>query len=356
MAKDTGAGEKTEDATPKKLREAREEGQVGKSIEVSSVLVLLAGACVLYAFGYFMHQNLAAVMRESFTFDAVPDFSAQHCIHLLYKFTKRYALALLPVLSAVFVAALAANFLQVGFLISWKAIQPKFSKLNPISGFSRIISSRAVVDLFKNLLKVLIIGLVSWFAVRSRLSSTVRLYDHDIAYILVFILKVSFKIVLQISIVMAVLAFLDLLYQKWKFKEDQKMTKQEVKEEFKQTEGDPQVKARIRQLQAQAAKKRMMQEVPKSDVIVTNPTHLALAIRYDALTMTAPQVVAKGAGPVAQRIKEIARQKNIPVVENKQLARNLYKTVDVGGEIPPELYTAIAELLAYVYQLKGKSL
>ncbi len=354
MAQDTGGGEKTEDATPRKLQKAREEGQIGKSMEVPSVVVLLVGISTLYAFGGGMYHKLSAVLRESVSFTVIPDINEAYCIHLFYAFTQQFALILMPVLAAVFAAALAANLMQVGFAISWKAVEPKFSKVTPISGFSRIISPRALVELVKNVLKLAIIGLVAWFVVQSEMISTLRLYDHDPAHIILFIFKVAFKLVLWVSLVVALLSFLDLLYQKWKFKEDQKMTKQEVKDEHKQSEGDPQVKARIRQLQNEAARKRMMQEVPQADVIVTNPTHLAVALQYDALNMSAPSVTAKGAGPVAERIKAVAREHDIPVVENKPLARNLYKMIDIGGVIPSELYTAVAEVLAYVYQLKRK--
>jgi flagellar biosynthetic protein FlhB len=295
-----------------------------------------------------------AILRESITFHMIPHCNEAYCVNLLYTFTRQYALILMPLLAAIFVAAFAINVMQVGWTISWKAIHPKFSKINPVSGFSRVVSGRSLFELIKNLLKLAIIGLVGWFVVQSRIKGTLRLYDHAPAYIVFFIFKVAFQVVLAITLVMAVLSFFDFFYQKWKFKEDQKMTKQEVKDEHKQSEGDPQVKSRIRQLQAQAARKRMMQDIPEADVIVTNPTHIAVALRYDAMSMSAPSVIAKGAGEVAVRIKAIADLHDIPMVENKPLARNLYKMIDIGGVIPPELYTAVAEVLAYVYQLKNR--
>jgi flagellar biosynthetic protein FlhB len=354
MAQDSGGGEKTEDATPRKLQKARQEGQVGKSQEVPSVVVLLTGISILYAFGGSMYHRITAILRESIAFQTVPHCNEAYCVNLLYTFIRQYALMLMPLLAAIFVAAFVINIAQVGWTISWKAITPKFSKINPVSGFSRIISLRSLVELIKNLLKLAIIGLVGWSVIQSKLSDTLRLYDQTPAYIIFFIFKVAFQVILAITLVMALLSFFDFFYQKWKFKEDQKMTKQEVKDEHKQAEGDPQVKSRIRQLQAQAARKRMMQDVPEADVIVTNPTHLAVALRYDALSMSAPTVTAKGAGEVAERIKVIAGEHDIPIVENKPLARNLYKMIDIGGLIPSELYTAVAEVLAYVYQLKNK--
>lgn len=198
--------------------------------------------------------------------------------------------------------------------------------------------------------------MVAYYSIKGELGEISRLYDHSVGQILLFILKVSFWIFIKVCLIMIIVAVLDYAYQKWKFLDDQKMTKKEVKDETKQTEGDPLVKSRIRQLQHEAARKRMMADVPQADVVVTNPTRLAVAIKYDGENMDAPTVLAKGAGPVAQNIKEIARQNDVPLVEDKQLARNLYSSVDIGGQVPMELYQSVAELLAYVYKLKGKKL
>jgi flagellar biosynthesis protein FlhB len=347
--------EKTETATPKKREKTREEGQTAKSVEVPSVFVLLAGILVLYFSGYVSYKNLTDIMRNSFTFDSIPDFNIHYIVSLLKTFLEQVFLFILPVFISVFVIALLSNFLQVGFVFSHKAITPKFSRLNVIKGFGRLFSKKSLMELVKSVLKLSIIGIVSYFVVKGEMENIPILYHQSIGQILLYMCKVSFKIFIWTISVMIIIAILDYLFQRWQFEEQIKMTKQEVKDESKQAEGDPQVKARIRSLQQQAARRRMMQEVPKADVVVTNPTHLALAIQYDAMGMNAPKILAKGAGAVAERIKIVAKENNIPVVEDKELAQNLYKTVEIGDEIPVTLFKAVAELLAYVYKLKGKT-
>ncbi len=356
MAEDPeGGGEKTEDATSKKLQKAREEGQVAKSMEVPSVFVLLAVVLTLYVFAFFVYQNLLRVMWAGFTFKSVPLLNATEFVHLLFQYTERFFIILAPVLITVSIAAIASNLFQVGFQISWKAIAPKLSKLNPIKGFAQKFTSRAVVELVKSIVKIIVIFTVAYFAIRSDFEDIARLYGNSIGYILVYILKECLVIFIKVILILVLMAILDYAFQKWKFLQDQKMTKQEVKDEFKQTEGDPQVKSRIRQLQRAAARKRMMAEVPEADVVVTNPTHLAVAVKYDPMVMEAPKVLAKGAGKVAENIKQVAADAGVPVVEDKALARNLYALVDIGQEIPSELFHAVAEILAYVYKLKGKT-
>jgi len=268
--------------------------------------------------------------------------------------TENIIFTCLPVFAAVYLTALISNFAQVGFVVSWKAVEPKFSRLDPINGFKQKFSSRAVVEFVKTLVKVGVISLVVYFAIKAELNAIARLYDNSTGQILLFVLIKSFWIFIKVCLIMIVVALLDYAYQKWKFLEDQKMTKKEVKDETKQTEGDPMVKSRIRQLQMEAARKRMMADVPKADVVVTNPTRLAVALKYDGKTMDSPIVVAKGAGPVAENIRRIARENQVPLVEDKQLARNLYRHVDLGGQIPIDYYQAVAELLAYVYKLKNR--
>ncbi len=357
MAEDPeGGGEKTEDASSRKLDKAREEGQVSKSTEIPSVVVLLAGVLAIYAFANFIYQQVLVVMRDGFTFNGVPLLNDVEAVHLMFRCTQSIFIMLAPLLGAVFIAALVSNMIQVGFVISWKAIEPKLSRINPIKGAAQKFNSRALMEFLKSILKIIIIFTVSYMVVKSEILNIIRLYDHSVGEILLYTLKIAFEIFIKVLLVMVVLAVLDYAFQKWKFLEDQKMTKQEVKDEHKQTEGDPQVKSRIRQLQADAARKRMMAEVPEADVVVTNPTRLAVAIKYDGMTMEAPTVVAMGAGPVAANIRRIAQENDVPLVENKVLARNLYKMVEVGQEVPSELFQAVAELLAQVYKLKGKTL
>ncbi len=259
-----------------------------------------------------------------------------------------------PVFGAVYVAAFISNVAQVGFSISWKSLEPKFSRLDPINGFKQKFSSRAVVEFAKTMIKVGVISLVVYYAIKAEIVAIALLHDTGTGHILLFVLIKSFWIFIKVCLIMILVALLDYAYQKWKFLEDQKMTQKEVKDETKQTEGDPMVKSRIRQLQLEAARKRMMADVPGADVVVTNPTRLAVALKYDGETMESPTVVAKGAGPVAENIRRIARENEVPLVEDKQLARNLYRHVDIGGQIPLDYYQAVAELLAYVYKLKKR--
>ena len=353
MAEDPGGGgEKTEDASSRKLSKAREEGQVAKSIELPSVFVLLGGAVALYASAYFMYGNFVEVFNYDLRFARVPEITDKAVSDLMFYHFEKMLFLCVPVFAAIYLVALMANFGQVGFEVSWKALEPKFSRLDPISGFKQKFTSRAVVELVKSLLKVGIISLVCYWATIGQADFMVRLYDNTVAQILLFLLVESFWIFIKVCLIMLLVAVLDYVYQRWKFLEDQKMTKQEVKDESKQTEGDPMVKSRIRQLQHEAARKRMMADVPEADVVVTNPTRLAVALKYDNMTMDAPKVLAKGAGPVAANIRRVARENEVPLVENKELARNLYRFVDIGGQVPIEYYQAVAEVLAYVYQQK----
>jgi flagellar biosynthetic protein FlhB len=357
MAEDPeSGGEKTEEPSSRKLSKAREEGQVAKSMEIPSVFVLLAGAISLYASAFYIYNNLMAVFHFNFNFEKIPLLTDIEVVRLLAFHTEKIIFTIIPVMLSIVLAALLSNFAQVGFSISGKAIEPKFSKLNPISGFKQKFSSRAVVEFVKTLIKVGVISMVAYYAIKGEFTEISRLYDYSVGQILLFILRVSFWIFIKVCLIMMIVAMLDYAYQKWKFLDDQKMTKKEVKDEAKQTEGDPLVKSRIRQLQHEAARKRMMAAVPEADVVVTNPTRLAIAIKYDGNEMDAPTVLAKGAGAVAKNIRTIARENNVPLVEDKQLARNLYSSVDIGQEVTMELYQAVAELLAYVYKLKGKKL
>ncbi len=358
MAEDPSGGEKTEDASGKKLSDARQKGQVAKSMEIPSVSVLLAGALALYFFAAVIYKNCLAVLDDSLRFDSVPLLTDVEVFHLFLQYVERMFIMVMPVLGAVFLAAFLSNVFQVGFNISWQMLAPKFSKLNPITGFiSKFsFSSKVFVDFAKDTLKLVIVFSVAYQVVRGEVQNILRLYDNSISFILLYILKIAFSIFIKVLLIMILIAILDYAYQKWKFLQDQKMTKQERKDEAKQAEGDPKVKSKIRQLQAEAARQRMMAEVPEADVVVTNPTRLAVAVKYDAEIMDAPMVTAKGAGAVALNIRRIAEDNYVPIVEDKTLARNLYSTVDIGQNVPAELFQAVAELLAYVYKLEGKTL
>ncbi len=357
MAEDPeSGGEKTEDPTSRKLSKAREEGQVAKSVEIPSVFVLLAGIITIFATSKYFYNNLSLVFHYNLDFEKIPFLNINETVKLLAYHTEIVIMTCIPVMLAVMFVGLISNFAQVGFVVSWKSLEPKPSRLDPINGFKQKFSSRAVMEFVKSLLKIGIISMVTFYSIKAELNDISVLYDYSVGQILLFTLKVSFWIFIKVCLIMIVVAIIDYAYQKWKFLEDQKMTKKEVKDETKQTEGDPLVKSRIRQLQHEAARKRMMAEVPEADVVVTNPTRLAVALKYDGQEMDAPTVLAKGAGPVAKNIRRIARENDVPLVEDKQLARNLYSSVDIGQEVPMELYQAVAELLAYVYKLKGKQL
>lgn len=352
---DNSPDEKTEEPTPRKRRKTREEGQVAKSVEVPSVFVLFAGVVVLYFFAGYIRNDMLDIMRACFRFDVSADFTLPGFLMILDRYIQAFFVLLMPVLIAVFFAALATNIVQVGFQITPKSIEPKLSKLNIIKGFGRLFSIKSLGELAKSLLKFAVIGGVIYVVLRAELKTLSMLPDLSVAQILLYLLKVAYKIFIWVLLIMVVIALLDYVFQRWQFEKQIRMTRQEIKDEMKQTEGDPHVKARIRSLQHQAAKKRMMKQVPEADVVVTNPTHLAVAIKYDHLAMSAPRVIAKGAGQVAERIKAIAAENKIPVIENKELARNLYKYVEIDAEIPADFFRAVAELLAYVYRLKGKT-
>jgi flagellar biosynthesis protein FlhB len=354
MAEESGQ-EKTERATSRKREKAREEGQVVKSQEITSVLVLLIGISVLYIFGHQFYPDAIEVLQENLSFETIPRFDIEYCLTLLNRTAAHLFSLILPVMGAVFVTALAADMFQVGFHISSKAISFKLDKFNIINGFSRLFSFKSLSELIKSLIKLAVIGSVAYFVIKGEMSELEKLHNAAVGHIFIYLLKGIFKIFIWVILIMIIVAIMDYSYQKWQFEKDLRMTKQEVKEEHKETEGDPLVKSRIRSIQIQAARKRMMQQVPTADVVVTNPTHLAVAIKYDPLTTAAPQVVAKGAGHVAARIKALASEHHIPIVENKELARNLYKLIEVGEQIPAEFFRAVAELLAYVYKLKGKT-
>jgi flagellar biosynthetic protein FlhB len=259
---------------------------------------------------------------------------------------------LLPVMTAVVIAGLLGNIIQVGFLFTGETLVPKFSKLNPIKGMKKFVSIRSLAELVKSLIKVCIVAGVAVLMIRGELENIPGLMQMRPIDIVAFIGSVSLRICFYTCLVLIVLAILDYAFQRWRHEKDLKMTKQEVKDEFKQREGDPKVRARIRKVQIEMARRRMMEAVPEATVVITNPTHLAIALKFDVKKMIAPCVVAKGAGAIAGRIKEIAKKNNVPIVENKPLAQTLFKAVEIGGLIPVELYRAVAEVLAYVYRLR----
>ena len=345
-------GDKTEEPTAKKRQDARKKGQVAKSQELNTAFVLLAGFMVLRILWEYIYGNISEYAAYLFSHMG-QSFTTEGISELFIGIMALMAKTTLPIMLGIMVAALAINLYQVGFMFSDEAIGFKLDKLNPINGFGRIFSKRSIVELFKSLFKILVVGFFLYLFLKDEIPYMPYFIYYDLTHSLTEIADKIFAMAFQVIAVIMVLAVADYAYQLWQTTQDLMMTKQEVKDEFKQMEGDPQVKGKRKQKQREMAMSRMMQEVPKADVIVTNPTHLAVALMYQA-GMVAPVVLAKGQDIVAQRIKDVARENQIPIIENKPLARALYETVEIGGTVPHELYKAVAEILAHVYKLKNK--
>jgi flagellar biosynthetic protein FlhB len=352
MAEDKGQ-ERTHPATPRKRQRARQEGQVARSREVNTAM-LLGGALGLFALlGGEWIRAWTVCIRDGLGFTAA--LQVGKGFEGLFLFWAVRALELsAPFWAAFVLLAFAANLPQVGFHITPKVLLPKLSKISPASGFKRIFSLNGFVEVLKGFGKVLLIGWLAYDTVRPALKDLARLEALPLHGALGYGAALALKLVAKVWLALVVLAFLDYLFQKWNFEKELRMTKQELKEEMKETEGDPRVKSRIRSIQMNLARQRMMQEVPKADVVVTNPDHVAVALRYDRSRDMAPVVVAKGAALLCERIKEVAREHYVPVVENPPLARFLYRNVGLDQEIPVEMYRVVAEILTYVYRLKRK--
>jgi flagellar biosynthetic protein FlhB len=358
FAKEGPGGEKTEEATAKKLSDARKEGQVAKSTEIVTASALLALFLSIKIFIGFIsdsfistyakyYSNIDKISRDEFT-----TVTAQQLLQDgLFTIIK----IIFPLVTIAFLVSIVANLAQVKWMLTTKTLQPKLSKINPLNGFRRIFSLDKLMDLIKEVLKIGVIIYVVYDALKNKQYMLAMLYDLDLIPAILFIGKTVIDLGVKISIIFLIIGVGDLLYQKLKFKKDMKMTKQEVKDEYKQSEGDPLVKSKIRSKMREVSQRRMMQQLPEADVVITNPTHFAAAIKYDKETAEAPILIAKGADYLAMKIKEVARENKIEIVENKPLARMLYYNVEIGNEIPPELYQMTAEVLAYVYSLNNKT-
>jgi len=345
--------EKTEEPTPKKRQEVKEKGEVAKSKELPSVTVLLAALISLSLFGSFMYNHIQIIMKGAFSFPDIHNFEIPELLKFAQNIIGRFIILLSPLFAAIFITAILSNIMQVGFIVSGESITPKLSKIDPIKGFGRLFSKQSFMELIKSLLKLTIVGGIAFLTIKGEMKNFALLGEMEINSIFIYILKIFFKIFIRCSLAMIILVIIDYAFQKWEFENRIKMTKQEVKDEFKKSEGDPLIKSRIRSIQMEMARKRMMRNVPEADVVITNPTHLAIALKYDSSTMNAPKVVAKGSRKIAQKIKDVALEHEIPILENKELARNLYPLVEVDQEIPPAFYQTVAEVLAYIYRLKS---
>jgi flagellar biosynthetic protein FlhB len=346
--------DKTEQATPKKREDARNKGQVAKSKELSSIAILAAGTIYLFFNAGQLTEKLGENIKQ--TFASIPRIATGDLGLTVYmsQTIQNFLIMILPILIILFIVSLVANILQTGFILSVEPLTPNLSKIDPISGLGKVVSKRSMAELLKSIFKIIIVGWAAFSVLKNDYSLLIPLMYQENTQIIYMLGQISFKVVKRACYVIFVLAVLDYIYQKWEFEHNLKMTKQEVKDENKQSEGDPLIKSRIRSIQREMARRRMMKEVPKADVVITNPTHYAIALSYKPEEkMTAPKIIAKGADKIALKIKEIAAKHSIPMVENKPLAQNLYK-LDLGQEVPPKFYQAVAEILAYVYGLRKK--
>ena len=358
FAKEGPGGEKTEPATEKKLSDARKEGQVAKSRELGQALALLALFIVLKIWAGSIGHNFMNAFRINYTRMKEMttlvngDISVKDFCRLLNINILRMAVMVAPVFGAAVLVAILADIYQVKWQPTTKPLRPKFSKINPISGFKRIFSKEKLLDLLKSLVKLLLLGYMAYSTIRGELAVLFALFDMELITAIGVIGDIAINLGLKISALYIVIGIADYMYQKWKFAEDMKMTKQEVKDEWKNTEGDPQIKGQQKARMREASRRRMMQAVPSADVVITNPTHFAVAIKYDVTVFDAPYIVAKGEDFLAARIKERAAEAGVDIVENKPLARMLYYNVDLGSPIPPELYQTVAEILAAIYNAR----
>lgn len=349
------AGDKTEKATPKKKQDARKKGQVVKSQDVTAAIVLLLLFLFLTVSGPMMIEGLFGFLTQAFQKNILIESLTVETVMQMYTDSmKEMAIILLPFMAIAVVAGVAANFLQFGFLFTTETMKLDLKKMDPIKGIKKIISVRAIVNLIKSLLKITFIGAVTTIIIWMNLEEVLSLSFQSPWNTLLTVAKLTSMMGIAASLTLVVIALLDYIYEKFEYEKQLKMSKQDIKDEYKNSEGDPQIKSKIKQRQREMAMRRMMQEIPDADVVITNPTHYAIAIKYDGENMEAPTVVAKGTDYVAQKIKLIAKEHDVVMVENRPLARAMYDQVDIGRQVPEEFFKAIAEILAYVYRIKRK--
>ncbi len=349
-------GDKSQEPTPHRRQKAREEGQVAKSQDLGSATILLIGLLVLMALGGRLIEFLGAFTTQQL--GAVPNLSidAEGAVNAFHGVVAPLSRHLLPIMGALLLAAVAVNVFQVGFLFLPAKLAPDLTRLDPIKGVGRLVSLRNVVRLLFGIFKIAVIASVAYASLYGERDVILGLTGRTVPQAAYYLVHILLWTSIKIAVALLILALLDFAFQKWKHEQDLRMTPQEVREEMKNLEGNPVVLARRRQVQRELAKQRLEGAVPKADVVVTNPTELAVAIQYEPATMAAPVVVAKGAGVLARRIRQLALQQGIPLVERKPLARALYREVDINQPVPEDKYAAVAEVLAYVYQLKGKTI
>ncbi|MEX1031010.1 MAG: flagellar biosynthesis protein FlhB [Paenibacillaceae bacterium] len=349
------AQEKTEQATPKKKADERKKGQVAKSQELPGAFILFFSFLFLYMFGSYFKDRMYRLFTVSFNEYMLWDISVDNVTVIFGDLLLNGFFLLLPILVGTVIIAILGNYLQIGFLLTGDPLMMKFSKLNPIAGAKRIFSLRSLVEFLKSLLKLTIVAFVCYSTIIAEKDSFLALSKLPLEGIFTFTAKIAMILGLKIGGILVALALFDYMYQKYDYEKNLKMSKQDIKDEYKKSEGDPLIKGKIREKQRRMALQRMMQDVPKADVVITNPTHYAVALRYDAKEMESPVVIAKGQDYIALKIKEVAAANNITLMENKPLARALYAQVEIGQTVPSDLFQAVAEVLAYVYRLKRKA-
>lgn len=346
--------QKTEKPTPKRLEKAKEEGQAARSQDLNIAFTLMTSFLVLYSLFGSMFRSLGSKMEVFLSLGVLPDIT-KDSFHAIMTELFIYIFQLVsPVLLASAAIGIFISFVQVGPRFTPKLIKPQISRINPIEGAKRLFSLKVLIELFKSLAKAIVIFLLAYNQLRKSWHELINLNERGLEPALLYVAGLIFRIAVSIIIFLVILGIGDYIYQRWDYQQNLKMTKQEVKDEFKSMEGDPQIKGKRRQMHRRISLNRMIRAVQEADVVITNPTQIAVALKYDIDTMDAPVVVAKGEGFIAEKIKEAAREFNIEIVENKPLARALNALTEVGDEIPPELYQAVAEVLAYVYQHSGK--
>jgi len=348
--------DKTEKATPRRREELRKKGQVMQSREVPANLLLLVMLIAMKYCGNYLYREVSSVFRMFLTQPS--DFNLQEPAEAM-RFMAYSVRQIIKISAPFFIIAVIIGFLgsyiQIGFLFTTEKLKPRFSNINPINGLKRIFSTRSLFELAKSLAKVIIIGWVAWSSIKTEFNSMIKLMGLELGPLTVYIANATLNAGIKISFALLTITAVDYFFQWRRHEKDIMMSKQEIKEEFKMLEGNPEIKSRIKQKQREISMRRMLQDVPKADVVITNPTHYAVAIKYEPEKMSAPYVVAKGTDYMAQRIKQTAKEHDVYIMENKHLAQALYHSVDIGQAIPPELYKAVAEVLAFVYNLKGKN-
>ncbi|MGZ9584622.1 flagellar biosynthesis protein FlhB [Paenibacillus marinisediminis] len=345
--------EKTEKATPKRRQESRDKGQVAKSMELSGAVILLVTFCSLLFLGGFFKERLINMFSDPLQHQLLTQLSIENVVAYFGEMLIQFLILMSPIFIVAFVIALLVNYMQVGFLFTTEPLMMKFEKIDPIKGFKNMFSLKSLVQMLKSILKLVIIGVIAYLSLWGERDNILQLSHMPLQDILSYSANLTVMLGIKVGAALCVLAIFDFMYQKYEFEKSIRMSKQDIKDEYKKMEGDPLIKSKIKERQRRMALMRMMQEVPKADVVITNPTHFAVALKYEGASMEAPKVVAKGQDYVALRIKQIAKDNGVITMENRPLARALFERTEIGDSIPADLFQAVAEVLAYVYKVKG---